>query len=68
MCALCITLLSGCTCTHPCHAFCVVQGAPHPPISGPGAVGWRIQLYWGADQAWHEADVLSHDEVGSEVI
>lgn len=41
-----------------------LQGAPHPPISGPGAVGWRIQLYWGADQVWHEAEVLSFDEVG----
>jgi hypothetical protein len=39
-----------------------LQGAPHPPISGPGAVGWRVLLYWPADQAWHEAEVLSHDE------
>ncbi|WIA16327.1 hypothetical protein OEZ85_013026 [Tetradesmus obliquus] len=38
------------------------EGAPHPPISGPGAVGWRLLLYWPADQAWHEAEVLSHDE------
>lgn len=32
-------------------------------MSGPGAVGWRIKLYWAADQDWHEAEVLSHDEV-----
>jgi hypothetical protein len=25
-------------------------------------VGWRVLLYWPADQAWHEAEVLSHDE------
>jgi hypothetical protein len=41
----------------------LLQGAPHPPISGAGAVGWRLLLYWPADQAWHEAEVLTHDEI-----
>eukprot|EP00775_Hariotina_reticulata_P003944 gene3944-4198_t len=38
------------------------EDAPHPPVSGAGAVGWRIKLYWAADAAWHEAEVLSYDE------
>lgn len=41
----------------------LVQGAAHPPSTGAGAVGWRVQLYWPADGMWHEAEVLSYNEV-----
>lgn len=43
-----------------------VQAAAHPPSTGPGAVGWRVQLYWPADGAWHEGEVLSYNEVSKE--
>ncbi|KAF8065602.1 hypothetical protein HT031_003203 [Scenedesmus sp. PABB004] len=38
------------------------EGTAAPPVSGADATGWRIQLYWPGDAAWHEAEVLSYDE------
>jgi hypothetical protein len=51
-----------CLCLCLCCLLVWVQDAPHPPVSGAGAVGWRIKLYWAADAGWHEAEVLSYDE------
>lgn len=39
------------------------QGAPHPPSTCAGGVGWRVMLYWPADGMWHEAEVINHNEV-----
>jgi hypothetical protein len=31
----------------------MLQGAPHLPMSGPGAVGWRVHLHWPGDMLLH---------------
>lgn len=37
-------------------------GSSAPPALNEEAVGWRIKLFWGADGAWYEAEVLSYDD------